>query len=76
MLHRVTLCDVLMYLRGNSIGTDNGRQTTDDRQHTINLSFYRTDGSTTVEGILSYLFTYDMSWVTDENFSAGVSRYC
>ncbi len=32
-----------------------------------------TDGSTTVEGILSYRFTYDMSRVTDENFSAGVS---
>ncbi len=31
-----------------------------------------TDGSTTVEGILSYLFTFDMSPVTDENFSAGV----
>ena len=37
-----------MYLRGNSIGTDDGRQTTedrrqttDDRRHTLNLSFYR-----------------------------------
>ncbi len=28
-----------MYLCGNSIGTDDGRRTTDDRQHTLNLSF-------------------------------------
>ncbi len=36
-------CYVLMYLRGNSIGTDGPDQT--DRQtdrHTLNLSFYRT----------------------------------
>ncbi len=41
-----------MYLRGNSIGTDDdddddddngrGRRTTDDGRHTLNLSFYRT----------------------------------
>ena len=37
-----------MYLRGNSIGTDDGRRTTDDgrrmtddSRHTLNLSFYR-----------------------------------
>ncbi len=40
MLRRVKLRDVLMYLCGNSIGTDDGQQTTDNRQHTLNLSFY------------------------------------
>ncbi len=38
------LYDVLMYLRGNFIGTEDGRwtttTTTDDRRHTLNLSFY------------------------------------
>ncbi len=38
MLRRVKLRDLLMYLRGNSIGTDDGRQTTDVRQHTLDLS--------------------------------------
>ncbi len=45
MLRRVKLRDVLMYVRGNSIGTDDRRRTTDDGQrttddgrHTLNLS--------------------------------------
>ncbi len=29
-----------MYLRGNSIGTDDGRRMTDDGRHTLNLSLF------------------------------------
>jgi hypothetical protein len=41
MLLRVKLRDVLMYLRGNSIGTDDGRQMMDDGRRTTHFkSFY------------------------------------